>query len=427
MVNKLAFEVWRPSSNGGFYEWKKIKSEAIKVGDIVLCHEEDSFPCDLVILSSSDKRGTVHITTDNLDGESSVKTMHSVTSTQSEFKLLMSLENGSSENIKLRPATIVCQSPTGDLHSFEGRCEYDESSVALGIENIALRGAVLRQPNLILGVAVYTGYDTKLSLNSKNGRRKISSTAARLNAILFAFMITLFVLTVIYTGLQFAWRATPAGSGWYLNYRPITAWKVVQEAFNLTFLFNYLIPISIILTLDVLDVFLAIYISKDIQLYDESTNIKSEVNATSLAYELGQIEFLFSDKTGTLTQNKMQFRAFSLPGDPNTYILRDRGLYSLKDGIKFWNQFNGHANRPTCVAEKQNEYFSSSSEDEAFNDSFDNSEMQYDRFDRFVPSQVNTLTDKALKFCTAAALCHTVEVRSRPDKLDHKPPIYCVS
>uniref|UniRef100_A0A0X3P709 Phospholipid-transporting ATPase n=1 Tax=Schistocephalus solidus TaxID=70667 RepID=A0A0X3P709_SCHSO len=423
-VNNLNFDVWRPSSNAYLSEWKKIKSESINVGDIVLCREEYSFPCDLVILSSGDPRGTVRITTGNLDGESSVKTLHSVTATQSEFKLLLSLEQGSLEKVNVQQATIVCQNPTGDLHSFEGRLEYGDTSVALGIENIALRGAVLRQPNSILGVAVYTGHDTKLSLNSKCGRRKTSSTTARLNATLFSFMITLFILTILYTGLQFAWRATPVGSGWYLNYRPITAWKVVQEAFNLTFLFNYLIPISIILTLDVLDVFLALFIAKDIQLYDESTNIKSEVNATSLAYELGQIEFLFSDKTGTLTQNKMQFRAFSLPGDSNTYILRKNGLYSLKKGIQFWNQFDGPSNRPTCVAEKQNKYFSSSSEDETVND---NSEIQQDHFERFFPSKVNTLTDTALTFCTAAALCHTVEVRSSPDKWDQQPPIYCAA
>ncbi|KAL7054239.1 hypothetical protein AAHC03_026260 [Spirometra sp. Aus1] len=426
-VNNLAFDVCRPSSNDEFFEWKKTKSEDIHVGDIVCCREDDSFPCDLVVLSSSDPRGTVHITTGNLDGESSVKTMYSLTTTQSSFRPLMSLESGAFKKRDFPSAIIICQNPTGDLNSFEGRFECDDSSIALGIENIALRGAILRQTNSILGVAVYTGCDTKLSLNSKSGRRKTSSTAARLNAVLFSFMVTLFVLTVFYTGLQFVWRATPVGSGWYLNYRPLTAWKVVQEAFNLTFLLNYLIPISIILTLDVLDVFLALYISKDIKLYDESTNIKSEVNATSLAYELGQIEFLFSDKTGTLTQNKMQFRSFSLPGDTKTYILRDNGLYSLENGTQFWNQLNDQPSRHTLIAEKQNEFLSSSSEEEELCDNFDNLEMQQGYFRRFSPSIVKTLTDKTLTFCTAAALCHTVEVRSVPGERRETPPIYCAS
>ncbi|KAL7056898.1 hypothetical protein AAHC03_019470 [Spirometra sp. Aus1] len=70
-VNNLAFDVCRPSSNDEFFEWKKTKSEDIHVGDIVFCREDDSFPCDLVVLSSSDPKGTVHITTGNLDGESS--------------------------------------------------------------------------------------------------------------------------------------------------------------------------------------------------------------------------------------------------------------------------------------------------------------------------------------------------------------------
>ncbi|VDM03097.1 unnamed protein product [Schistocephalus solidus] len=426
-ANNLTFDVWTQSKVGKEPEWNKIKSEAIYTGDIVLCREDDAFPCDLIILSSSDTNGTVYITTGNLDGETSVKTMHSLPATQSPFQSLISSKPDSFTKMTFLPANLICQSPNGDLHAFEGRFEFSGSSCALGLENLAMRGAILRQTNFIIGIAVYTGHDTKLSLNAKCGKRKTSTTAGRFNAIMLGFMITLFLLTLVFTIAQFVWRATPVGSGWYLNYRPISAWKVVQEAFNLTFLLNYLIPISIMLTLDVLDIFLALYISKDIKLYDEANNIKSEVNATSLAYELGQIEFLFSDKTGTLTQNKMQFRAFALPGDPNTYILRESGLYALKYDTQFWNQFNDQVEKCTCSSDKPNEYFSSSSEEENFCDSFDNFELKRYLSPRLSPSKVNVLSEKTLTFCTAAALCHTVEVRSNSGEWCENPPSYCAA
>lgn len=48
-------------------------SSVLQVGDIVLVKEDETFPCDLIFLSSSRADGTCHVTTASLDGESSHK------------------------------------------------------------------------------------------------------------------------------------------------------------------------------------------------------------------------------------------------------------------------------------------------------------------------------------------------------------------
>lgn len=49
-----------------------------QVGDVVLIKEDETFPCDLILLSTSREDGTCFVTTASLDGESSHKvTLHS--------------------------------------------------------------------------------------------------------------------------------------------------------------------------------------------------------------------------------------------------------------------------------------------------------------------------------------------------------------
>ena len=47
-------------------------------------------------------------------------------------------------------------------------------------------------------------------------------------------------------------------------------------------------------------------------MYDEKSDQRAVVNSTDLNEDLGQVEYLFSDKTGTLTDNEMIFKQFAI-------------------------------------------------------------------------------------------------------------------
>lgn len=68
-------------------------------------------------------------------------------------------------------ATITCQHPLANLYIFHGKLEIkngdETTSGHLTIDNLLLRGSKVKDTDYVVGCAVYTGQDTKLSLNSK--------------------------------------------------------------------------------------------------------------------------------------------------------------------------------------------------------------------------------------------------------------------
>ncbi|VDM35336.1 unnamed protein product, partial [Hydatigera taeniaeformis] len=218
--NRTPYLVLTHDPNGQTSRWENRHSQNLRCGDIIICHENNSFPCDMLLLASSNTNGKVYITTDNLDGESSVKTTNTLSFTQSALaSTVQRVGEGQYDNvtIDLPHSEIMCEDPNEDLKSFDGSFNCAEKeSIPLSLNNLVLRGAALRHTAFILGVAVYTGGDTKLSLNGKPGFRKFSSSSRRFNAILLGFMVAMFVVTLVATVLHFAWRRLPLGSAWYI-------------------------------------------------------------------------------------------------------------------------------------------------------------------------------------------------------------------
>uniref|UniRef100_A0A3Q1HH71 Phospholipid-transporting ATPase n=1 Tax=Anabas testudineus TaxID=64144 RepID=A0A3Q1HH71_ANATE len=275
------------------------QSRKLRVGDVVFVKEDETFPCDLILLSSSRDDGTCYVTTASLDGESSHKTYYAVQDTKAYR---------TEKEVDSIHATIECEQPQPDLYkSLLSFCR------PLGSENLLLRGATLKNTEYIYAVAIYTGMETKMALNYQSKCQKRSAVEKSMNAYLVVYLCILISKAVINTALKYAWQAdTNRDEPWY-NQRTETERQrhVVIRAFTdfLAFmvLFNYIIPVSMYVTVEMQKFLGSYFIVWDDEMLDEELGERAVVNTSDLNEELGQVEYVFTDKTGTLTENNMEF------------------------------------------------------------------------------------------------------------------------
>ncbi|XP_036106000.1 probable phospholipid-transporting ATPase IH isoform X1 [Molossus molossus] len=292
------------------------QSRKLRVGDIVMVKEDETFPCDLIFLSSSRGDGTCHVTTASLDGESSHKTHYAVQDTKGFH---------TEEDIDGLHATIECEQPQPDLYKFVGRInvyndQNDPVVRPLGSENLLLRGATLKNTEKIFGVAIYTGMETKMALNYQSKSQKRSAVEKSMNVFLIVYLCILISKALINTVLKYVWQSEPfRDEPWYNQKTEAERQRnLFLRAFTdfLAFmvLFNYIIPVSMYVTVEMQKFLGSYFITWDEEMFDEDMGEGPLVNTSDLNEELGQVEYIFTDKTGTLTENNMEFKECCIEG-----------------------------------------------------------------------------------------------------------------
>lgn len=289
-------------------EWKKVK-----VGDIVKVEKDNFFPADLLMLSSSFPDGVCYVETMNLDGETNLKLKKSLERT---------VELDEDQEFSTFEGRIRCEDPNSSLYTFIGNFEYHEEVVPLGPQQILLRDSKLRNTPFIYGVVVFSGHETKVMQNATDPPSKRSRIERKMDKIIYFLFLILLLISVV-GSIVFAIRTKfDMPDWWYLKPDDTDMYYDPNEAFlsgllhliTAMILYGYLIPISLYVSIEIVKVLQARFINNDIQMYHPETDQPARARTSNLNEELGQIDTILSDKTGTLTCNQMEFIKCSIAG-----------------------------------------------------------------------------------------------------------------
>ncbi|XP_014280434.1 probable phospholipid-transporting ATPase IA isoform X2 [Halyomorpha halys] len=299
-TNKREIEVLRD----GNWEW--VQWQSIVVGDIVKVHNNNFFPADLIVLASSEPQGMCYIETMNLDGETNLKIRQSLADT------CHLLDTTALNNLY---ATIECELPNKLVYEFNGTLkEQGKPALALGPERVLLRGAMLRNTSWVFGVVIYTGHETKLLMNSTRAPLKRSTVDRITNHQVLMLFFLLILLCIISALCNELWTRQHSKKHWYIALSGHIGKNFAYNLLTFIILYNNLIPISLQVTLEVVRFVQAIFINMDVDMYHEESDTPAMARTSNLNEELGMVKYIFSDKTGTLTRNVMEFKKCSAAG-----------------------------------------------------------------------------------------------------------------
>lgn len=307
-LNTSKARVLRGSS---FNETKWIN---VAVGDIIRVESEEPFPADLVLVASSEPEGLCYIETANLDGETNLKIKQAKPETSSMV---------SSSELSRLGGRIKSEQPNSSLYTYEATLTMQtgggEKELSLNPEQLLLRGATLRNTPWIHGVVVFTGHETKLMRNATATPIKRTKVEKKLNWLVLVLVGMLLTLSVICTVGDLIMRSVNGSSLDYLYLDKIDSAGAVARTFAkdmVTYwvLFSSLVPISLFVTVELVKYWHGILINDDLDMYYDKVDTPATCRTSSLVEELGMVEYVFSDKTGTLTCNQMEFKQCTIAG-----------------------------------------------------------------------------------------------------------------
>ncbi|XP_011344582.1 phospholipid-transporting ATPase ID isoform X2 [Ooceraea biroi] len=287
----------------------------VQVGDVIRMENDQFVAADVLLLTTSEPNGLCYIETAELDGETNLKCRQCLPETAEMMD--------NHELIGQFDGEIVCEVPNNLLNKFDGTLTWKGHKYPLDNDKIILRGCVLRNTQWCYGMVIFAGKDTKLMQNSGKTKFKRTSIDRLLNLLIIGivfFLLSLCLFCMVGCGIweSLVGRYFQVYLPWdsLVPSEPITGATVnaLLVFFSYSIVLNTVVPISLYVSVEVIRFVQSFLINWDEEMYHASTKTHAKARTTTLNEELGQIEYIFSDKTGTLTQNIMTFNKCSVAG-----------------------------------------------------------------------------------------------------------------
>ncbi|KAL7717340.1 Phospholipid-transporting ATPase [Entamoeba marina] len=274
-------------------QWKDVSVKNICEGDIIRLEDGEQCPCDGILLYCDNKFCSVE--TSQLSGETTLHNKENISFITQE----------TIDNISNFSCIVSFNQPTSNFNEFNGNFVIEENKSNLSIHNFITRGSIIRNPGFTYILSLYVGSETKYIQNCNRKWFKWSSMTKLINIFVLVCIIGVLLLSGITTLITALWTNSLP---WY-----VSSSKSIGSVFFSTFIqYSNFVPISLFITLEIVRIIQSWFITHDGDMTSDGTISYS--SNSSVIEDLGRVNYILTDKTGTLTQNKMQFKKCWISG-----------------------------------------------------------------------------------------------------------------